>query len=52
MFVVLRNADLREMSSGGQADHSTAERPVVELAETPVAMIVIPMAAMMETKSM
>ena len=53
MLVVLRKADLSEMSSGGQADHSTAERPPgCWLAETPVAMTVIPIAAMMDTKSM
>jgi hypothetical protein len=53
MFVVLRKADFSEMSSGGQADHSTAERPPgCRLASTPVAITVIMIAAMMDTKSM
>lgn len=53
MFVVLKKADFSEMSSGGQADHSTAERPPgCWLAATPVEITVIAIAAMMDTKSM
>jgi hypothetical protein len=53
MLVVDRKADLRVMSAGGQADQGTAAMPPADsVATTPVAMMVIPMAITMETKSM
>lgn len=53
MFVTARKASEKVTSAAGQRLQSTAERPPVELlASMPVAMMVTPMAMMMDTKSM
>ena len=53
MLVVERKTFEKVASAGGQADQGTADRPPGALeAATPVAIIVIKMAMMMETKSM
>lgn len=52
MLVVERKTDAKDISGGGQADQGTADRPPGALeASTPVAIMVVRIATIMEAKS-